>query len=100
MAKSARASRVKKNKAALKTRVFGPVEQARSERLSAKLLQLAQQPKPVPEGEMDVELQAEPGDKVDGRADHAVMDVDGKKKTSNTTSNGFRLERNELQKRK
>ena len=46
MAKSARASGIKKNKAVLKRRVFGPVETARNERLSAKLLQLAQQPKP------------------------------------------------------
>ena len=46
MAKSARASSIKKNNTGLKKRVFGPVEIARSERLSAKLLALAQQPKP------------------------------------------------------
>nr|POE65076.1 hypothetical protein CFP56_34744 [Quercus suber] len=54
MGKSARASGIKKNNQALKKRVFGPVETARNERLSAKLLELAQQPKP-PRPEMEVE---------------------------------------------
>jgi hypothetical protein len=45
MARSARSSGIKKNKAALKKRVFGPVETARNERLSAKLLELANAPK-------------------------------------------------------
>ena len=54
MAKSSRSSIVKKNKASLKKSVFGPVEQARSERLNAKLLALAQQPKPEKQ-EMEVE---------------------------------------------
>lgn len=54
MAKSARASGIKKNNQALKKRVFGPVESARNERLSAKLLELAQQPKPL-RPEMEVE---------------------------------------------
>jgi hypothetical protein len=54
MAKSARASGVKKNNQALKKKVFGPVESARNERLSAKLLELAQQPR-TPNSEMDIE---------------------------------------------
>ena len=54
MAKGLRASRVKKNNQALSKRVFGPVEAARNERLSAKLLALAQQPKP-PREEMEIE---------------------------------------------
>lgn len=45
MAKSARASTKKANNVALKSKVFGPVETARTARLSAKLLELAQQPK-------------------------------------------------------
>ena len=58
MAKSARASGIKKNKRALKKRVFGPVETARNERLSAKLLELAQQPKPaLNQSEIDLESQ-------------------------------------------
>lgn len=54
MAKGARASVRKTNNKALKSRVFGPAEDARTQRLSAKLLELASQPKP-PRAEMDVE---------------------------------------------
>jgi hypothetical protein len=46
MAKSSRASTKKANSARLKAAVFSPVETARTERLSAKLLELASQPKP------------------------------------------------------
>lgn len=49
MAKGARASTKKANNARLKAGVFGPVENARNERLSAKLLELASQPKPKKE---------------------------------------------------
>ncbi|EKG16212.1 hypothetical protein MPH_06649 [Macrophomina phaseolina MS6] len=54
MAKGARSSVRKTNNQALKARVFGPVETARTERLSQKLLELAQQPRP-PKSEMEVE---------------------------------------------
>lgn len=54
MARSARSSAIKKNKSGLKKRVFGPVETARNERLNAKLLELAQQPK-APRPDMDIE---------------------------------------------
>lgn len=47
MAKSVRASKIKTNNSKLKSRVFGPVETARTERLSAKLLELASQPRPT-----------------------------------------------------
>jgi len=46
MAKGARASSIKANNAALKKNVFGPIETARAERLSAKLLALAAAPRP------------------------------------------------------
>jgi hypothetical protein len=49
MAKGARASTKKANNARLKAGVFGPVESARNARLSAKLLELASQPKPKKE---------------------------------------------------
>jgi hypothetical protein len=45
MAKSVRASVQKRNKAKLRATVFGPVVDARTERLSAKLQKLASQPK-------------------------------------------------------
>lgn len=54
MAKGSRSSVRKTNNQALKARVFGPVETARTERLSQKLLELAQQPRPQ-KNEMDVE---------------------------------------------
>jgi hypothetical protein len=53
MARSARSSGIKKNKAVLKKRVFGPVETARNERLSAKLLELANAPKEKMEVEVE-----------------------------------------------
>ncbi|KAF2086956.1 hypothetical protein K490DRAFT_66268 [Saccharata proteae CBS 121410] len=46
MAKGSRSSVRKTNNQKLKSKVFGPVESARTERLSAKLLELAQQSKP------------------------------------------------------
>lgn len=52
MAKSSRASTRKANNQRLKENVFGPVEDARQQRLAAKLLEIASQPKPVPEKEM------------------------------------------------
>lgn len=54
MAKGSRSSVRKTNNQALKARVFGPVETARTERLSQKLLELAQQPRPQ-KNEMDGE---------------------------------------------
>lgn len=52
MAKSSRSSTRKANNQRLKENVFGPVEDARQQRLAAKLLEIASQPKPVPEKEM------------------------------------------------
>ena len=53
MAKSSRSSRVKKNNQNLKKKLFGPAEIARSERMNAKLLELAQQQK----SEQDMEVE-------------------------------------------
>jgi hypothetical protein len=60
MAKGARASVRKANNVRLKSQVFGPVENARMERLSAKLLELASQPTPKPPKE-DVAMEVEDG---------------------------------------
>jgi hypothetical protein len=60
MAKGARASKIKSNNAKLKSKVFGPVETARTERLSAKLLELASQPRPAPP-DADVGMEIENG---------------------------------------
>jgi hypothetical protein len=53
MAKSSRASTNKANNQRLKKNVFGPVEAARAERLSARLMALAAEPKPVKDVEMN-----------------------------------------------
>jgi hypothetical protein len=55
MAKGARASTRKANNAKLKSRVFGPVETARTERLSAKLLELAAQPRKKEDVPMEIQ---------------------------------------------
>ncbi|PQE13914.1 family UPF0642 protein [Rutstroemia sp. NJR-2017a BBW] len=60
MAKGARASTKKANHAALKAKVFGPVENARAERLHAKLMELASQPKPSAKAE-DVDMDGKEG---------------------------------------
>ncbi|KAM3073418.1 hypothetical protein ACMFMG_004683 [Clarireedia jacksonii] len=60
MAKGARASTKKANHAALKAKVFGPVEAARAERLHAKLMELASQPKPSAKAE-DVDMEGKEG---------------------------------------
>lgn len=57
MGRSLRSHRSKKNNTNLRKKVFDPVETARSERLSEKLLKLAQQPKP-PRQDMEVEGEA------------------------------------------
>ena len=54
MAKSARATRIKTNRQALRGRVFAPIEDARTQRLSAKLLALAAESVPRAES-MEVE---------------------------------------------
>ncbi|TGO40010.1 hypothetical protein BHYA_0044g00520 [Botrytis hyacinthi] len=60
MAKGARSSSIKANNSALKAKVFGPVENARAERLNAKLMELISQPKPSAKTE-DVNMEAKEG---------------------------------------
>lgn len=59
MAKGARASTRKRNNAALRAKVFGPAHDARTERLSAKLQEIAAKPRPETEKEMEVEQEPE-----------------------------------------
>lgn len=58
MAKSVRASVSKRNSAKLRATVFGPVSDARTARLSAKLQELASQPKPTDDGKMSTKEDA------------------------------------------
>jgi hypothetical protein len=64
MAKSARSSVKKTNRTNLRARVYGPVDSARTERLHAKLLELAQQPKPEPPKKADMEVDSAEGNTV------------------------------------
>ncbi|OTB20549.1 hypothetical protein K445DRAFT_51907 [Daldinia sp. EC12] len=86
MAKSSRASTRKANNQRLKAKVFGPVEAARAERLSAKLLELAAQPKAQPETEMKMvdgtEEEAKVEDPTTAPDTDNTMDVDSAKPTS------------------
>lgn len=65
MAKGARSSSIKANNSALKAKVFGPVENARAERLNAKLMELISQPKPSAKTE-DVNMEAKEGKDEEG----------------------------------
>ncbi|KAK7403191.1 hypothetical protein QQX98_011055 [Neonectria punicea] len=77
MAKSARASSRKANNQRLAAKVFGPVEAARAERLHAKLLELAKQPKPESKATLDTqEGAAEADEEVKAGEDDTTMDVD------------------------
>jgi hypothetical protein len=55
MARSLRSNRVQKNKAKLRSRVFGPVEDARTQRLSQKLEEIVSSTQPKPEQQHEKE---------------------------------------------
>lgn len=74
MAKSARASTTKRNNANLRKKVFGPAHDARTERLSARLQELAAAPKP--ESEKPTELHTEHTDKDEQADENKSADVD------------------------
>lgn len=59
MAKSVRASVSKRNRANLRKTVFGPVVDARTERLAAKLQELASQPRPETSEKSGMELESD-----------------------------------------
>ena len=61
MAKGLRASTRKRNNAKLRSTVFGPVIDARTERLSAKLQEIAAKPRPDQERGMEVDSTDEKG---------------------------------------
>ncbi|KAG8161460.1 hypothetical protein KVR01_008447 [Diaporthe batatas] len=91
MAKSQRSSVTKANNQRLKKNVFGPVEAARQQRLSARLLEIASQPKPVPEKAMkDVAEQAETEENktVDETKQDDTMEVDQQSKTTKSKTKG------------
>ncbi|KAL6245099.1 hypothetical protein RBB50_007874 [Rhinocladiella similis] len=85
MAKSARASVTKRNHRNLRAKVFGPAHDARLERLSAKLQELAAKPKVNEEKAMDVDEateQVEGEDPTNDSAEEMEVDADGAKTKS------------------
>ncbi|KAM5353786.1 hypothetical protein ACJ41O_000436 [Fusarium nematophilum] len=95
MAKSSRSSTRKANNQRLAAKVFGPAEAARAERLSAKLLELAQQPKPE-SSDVNMNIQEDDADtnaKDDAR-EETKMEVDSVKPSSG------RIEKRRVDKRK
>ncbi|KAJ5719565.1 hypothetical protein N7493_007143 [Penicillium malachiteum] len=92
MAKSIRASVGKRNRANLRTKVFGPVVDARTERLAAKLQEIASQPRPqVEKPEMDVEEDNTANQ--DSAAKDEKMDIDVKASSTKTRKSG-RVQKN------
>jgi hypothetical protein len=59
MAKSVRASVSKRNRANLRKTVFGPIVDARTERLAAKLQEIASQPKPEAPKKKEMDIEAD-----------------------------------------
>ncbi|KAM7185377.1 Protein of unknown function (DUF2423) domain containing protein [Rhypophila sp. PSN 637] len=99
MAKSARSSQIKTNNQKLKKNVFGPVEEARTARLSARLLELASQPKP----QKDVEMQVVEGDETKTetaeKTAEEAMEVDSGSKAVSKRKSG-RIAKSGIAKRK
>ncbi|GCB28045.1 GPI ethanolamine phosphate transferase 2 [Aspergillus awamori] len=92
MAKSVRASVSKRNRAKLRATVFGPAVDARTERLSAKLQELASQPRPneeKPSMELDNATTDNSGDKVTGNVLNSTGEMDIDQGTAKVFSSGF-----------
>ncbi|KAJ5139104.1 uncharacterized protein N7515_003952 [Penicillium bovifimosum] len=77
MAKSVRASVSKRNRANLRKNVFGPIVDARTERLAAKLQEIASQPRPeAPQkSKMDI-VEDEADQKTKSQTGEEEMDID------------------------
>ncbi|KID87474.1 putative protein family UPF0642, partial [Metarhizium majus ARSEF 297] len=81
MAKSSRSSTRKENNRRKAASVFSPAEVARNERLSAKLLELARQPKPESSDvNMDANASEDVAEEVDSAqaGDDTGMEIDSK----------------------
>ncbi|KAL5337105.1 hypothetical protein BJX70DRAFT_400017 [Aspergillus crustosus] len=101
MAKSGRASIIKRNRAKLRSTVFGPAVDARTERLSAKLQELASHPKPSdqekPKTTTDMDAQEESVKA--GRADSESMDIDSTKINTSKTHRSGRIQKRQRKNR-
>ncbi|ORY17689.1 hypothetical protein BCR34DRAFT_555322 [Clohesyomyces aquaticus] len=111
MAKGLRSSVKKANRTKLRSRVFGPVEAARNERLHEKLLELVNAPKPEPrqkpnnmdvdppKASADVSLPADDTLSTDDKDMPKEMDIDGDAATS-AKSTKKRVHRSKLNRRR
>lgn len=79
MAKSARSSNTKRNNRNLRAKVFGPADDARTARLSAKLQEIAAKPRPTENKAMDVDepVEQEGQDQSHDTTNSEDMDIDG-----------------------
>ncbi|CAL5868849.1 uncharacterized protein PFLUO_LOCUS3076 [Penicillium psychrofluorescens] len=91
MAKSVRASVSKRNKAALRKTVFGPVVDARTERLAAKLQEIASQPRPERERADDDDQDAAAATKASQNGEE--MDLDTASKDTKSKSKSGRVQK-------
>ncbi|KAM4062217.1 hypothetical protein HRG_009065 [Hirsutella rhossiliensis] len=86
MAKSSRSSSKKQNNRRKAATVFGPAELARDERLSAKLLDLAKQPKPKASlRDVAMEINDDDANEAEADVDDNVMEVDSKEPSKAST---------------
>ncbi|CAI7591319.1 unnamed protein product [Penicillium manginii] len=92
MAKSVRASVSKRNRANLRKTFFGPVNDARTERLAAKLQELADQPRPEKK-EMEVESAETEQDAGKTAATSEDMDIDTKPSSSTRSHKNERVQK-------
>ncbi|SPN98337.1 uncharacterized protein DNG_01384 [Cephalotrichum gorgonifer] len=92
MARGLRSNARKANNRKLKANVFGPVEDARAERLSAKLMEVANQPKPIVDAEMKTDdLASDDGVDSPKQAEESeAMDVDSAQKTLSATQRALK----------
>ncbi|KAF4120291.1 Protein of unknown function (DUF2423) [Geosmithia morbida] len=97
MARSSRSSAVKANNQRLAAGVFGPIEAARAERLSARLLEVARQPKPQSSdtnmGETNDADKAKDSQDKSKTGDDAVMDLDSSYKPAKSSVGRKRIEK-------
>jgi hypothetical protein len=70
MAKGLRSSVKKSNRSKLRSKIFQPVEDTRTQRLSAKLLELASQPRPT---RAEMELDSDKSESLGHEAGHATF---------------------------
>ncbi|KAL2216892.1 hypothetical protein M432DRAFT_677351 [Thermoascus aurantiacus ATCC 26904] len=103
MAKGLRSSVRKRNKAKLRATVFGPAADARTARLSAKLQELASQPRPKKSETADMESngaddQGEIGTQTKDAQRDGDMDIDGG--AAKVTTGGGSSQRNRIRKRR